>query len=402
MIRRFLGLEQRAVTFQDVFGRALDLAGVRTKAGQTVTPSSAMQVTAVWACVRLISEGVATLPLDSFQRIDGVRKPYRPRPDWLDFRLNEFGRIEVISQMVVSLLLAGNAYAAVLTNDLGEVYDLVVLDPEAVTVERRDGRLVYSVNGSPFPGLLLHVPGIMLPGATKGLSPIRAAQETIGLSLAATEFGAAFFGNGAIPGALVEVPGKLSPVGVTTMKDGWNELHRGAGNAHRLAVLTEGAKFSKVSLAPNEAQFLETRQFQVADIARLFGVPPHLIGDASGSTSWGSGLAEQNVAYLQHSLRPWIERLEAALGRVLRAEGRPPGVFVKFNVDALLRGDSHKRMEAYRIGLQEGIYSPDEVRTWEDLPPIPGGKGSAFRIPPPPSLPPATPPTTRSEPEEGE
>lgn len=146
-------------------------------------------------------------------------------------------------------------------------------------------------------------------------------------------------------------------------------------------MLTEGAKFSKVALSPDEAQFLQTRQFQVPEVARIFGVPPHLIADATNSTSWGSGLAEQNQAFAQFSLRPWLERIEAGLTRLLYAETADRKKFIKFGLDGIQRGAPTERMGMYSIGLQQGIYSIDEVRAWEDLEPLPDGAGEAHRVP---------------------
>jgi HK97 family phage portal protein len=213
------------------------------------------------------------------------------------------------------------------------------------------------------------------------------AREAVGLALASQQFAAAFFGNGAIPGTVVEVPGQLSEQGIKQLKSAWNEKHQGSSNAHRLAVVTEGAKFSKITVDPDDAQFLQTRQFQITDIARIYGVPPHLLADASNSTSWGSGLAEQNTMFVQQSLRPWVERIEQAFSHAMTLERRPANTFIKLNVDGLLRGDHERRMTAYSIGLAAGLYTVDEVRAWEDLPPLPKQKPSPAPTPPPPTPP---------------
>lgn len=377
---RFLGTEERAISYQDAFGRGLDLFGPRTAAGETVSRDSALALSAVWGCVRIISENVSTLPVDSYRRQNGVRLPYRPAPQWLHNPSLEFGRIEFVGQVMVSMLLQGNAYVATTRKRNGQVIELIVLDPAGVQPERVEvsgkQRLLYRVSGDLYgPQDILHIPGMMLPGAIKGLSPIEAERETIGLGLAAQKYGAAFFGNGGVPGSVVEVPGKVSPVGVSQLKAAWNDVHQGAGNAHRLAVLTEGAKFATISLPPDAAQFLQTRAFQVPDIARIFGVPPHLLADASNSTSWGSGLEEQNVAFVQYTLRAWMERIESGLTRLLHSEGLDPSVFVKFNAEGLQRGAYKTRMEGYQIALLNGILNLDEVRALEDRPPLPDELG---------------------------
>lgn len=379
MIRRFFGLEDEArdLSFQDVWGTGLDITSYRrTAAGKHVTQDTALEVSAVYGSVRIISDGLSTLPIDSFIRYSGVRKPFRPKPGWLYFEQGPHRKTAVMSQITTSLLLDGNAFVGTHRDAEGKIQRLDPLDPRQVEVYTDDstGMPYYTINNERF-GIrdILHIPGMMLPGEKRGVSPIKAARETIGLSAAATEFGAAFFGNGALPGMTAEVPGQLSPEGVKALKAAWEEAHQGSGNSHRLAVLTEGAKFNKVTISPDDAQFLQTRAFQVADIARIYGVPPHLLADASGSTSWGSGLQEQNTAYVQHTLRPWVERVEEAFSWLMFSEGTPPGAFVKLNVDGLLRGDHQRRMGAYIQGIQYGIYSVNEVRAWEDLPPIEGG-----------------------------
>lgn len=380
MIRQFLGLgseEGRSLSFQDVWGSGLDITSYRkTAAGKAVTHETALEVSAVYGSVRILSDGVSTLPIDSYIRQDGVRKPFRPKPSWLYFEQGRLRKTQAIGQIMTSLLLDGNAFIATYRDGAGKVTQLDPLDPTQVQVQKdkSTGLPYYEIGQQRFgPMEILHIPGMMLPGELRGVSPVTAARETISLSLAATEFGAAFFGNGALPGMTAEVPGQLSPEGVKALKAAWDEAHRGAGNSHKLAVLTEGAKFNKVTVSPDDAQFLQTRGFQVADIARIYGVPPHLLADASGSTSWGSGLQEQNTAYVQHSLRPWVERLEESFAWLMTTEAYPPATFVKFNVDGLLRGDHQRRMTAYVQGIQYGIYSVNEVRTWEDLPPIEGG-----------------------------
>lgn len=376
------GRSASAVSFQDVYGKGLDLFSnaARTKTGLSVTQESAMQVSTVFACVRVLSDGVSTLPVDQMVRRDGVPRPARPKADWLEFRLGPWNRLQVLGQIMTSVLLDGNAYAATVRDDEGNVLWLEVLDPASVTPVRIDGGGIgfeVQVEGSGVPRLVgpmdvLHIPGMMLPGKLEGVSPIEFARETIGLSQAATEFGGAFFGNGAIPGSTIEVPGQLSETAARTIKDTWEQAHRGVGNSGRIAVLTEGAKYSKVTLSPDEAQFLQTRQFGVPDIARFFGVPLQLLSDGTSSI-WGDSVQEQNIAYVQHALRPWVERIEAALSWLLVSEGRAPGEFVRLNVDGLMRGNPKDRMGVWSTAVTQGIYTINEVRRWEGMPPVEWG-----------------------------
>ncbi|WP_216677825.1 phage portal protein [Streptomyces sp. MNP-20] len=359
--------------------------------------NSALTVSAVFACVRLLSETICTLPVATYSRRGGVRREVKS-PLWLDYPDAEpggNGRIDLLSQVVLSLLLDGNAYLAVIW-DGPHIVGLEVLDPNRIEVHMVmvDGRRRKIFHASDYDDdgnevalgwfttrEILHIPGMMLPGEFSGVSPIAFARESIGLAMAAQTYGARFFAQGAIPGALIEVPGAMSEEGLARAREAWRLANSGVENSHRVALLTEGAKFSKVSLSPDEAQFLETRQFQVPEVARVFGVPPHLIADATNSTSWGSGLAEQNQAFAMFSLRPWLERIEAGLTRLLFAESADRMRFVKFSLDGIQRGAPSERMDMYSIGLQQGIYSIDEVRAWEDLEPLPDGAGQAHRVP---------------------
>lgn len=342
-----------------------------------VSTDQAMRLSAVFACLRLLSEAVATLPLDTFERSGPARTEFRPRPEYLSFDPPQCSRIDYLSQLVLSLLTDGNAYVFTPRDRLGVPQDLVVLDPNRVDVGRVRGRVRYVCAGVELDaslgagGELLHIPGMKMPGDIVGMSPIAYARETIGLGLAAQRYGESFFSNGALPGAVIEVPKETSfnQEAADRFSAAWNSRHKGVGHANKVGVLTGGATLNKVSIQPNDAQFLETRAFQVPDVARIFGVPPHLIADASNSTSWGSGLAEQNLAFGQFSLRPWIDRIEEAHNRLLTSHGLRQ-VFVKLNLDALLRASLKDRYAAYAVGITAGVLLPEEARTTEDLPPL--------------------------------
>ncbi|WP_199809824.1 MULTISPECIES: phage portal protein [unclassified Streptomyces] len=371
--------------------------GSAAASGEAVTPREALQVSAVFGCVRLLSETIATLPLTTYSKRGGARREMAS-PEWLDYPNAEpggMGRIDILSQTVLSLLLQGNAFLAVRWAG-PNIVGLDVLDPTKIHVHmvmvdglRRKVFEAYDIDADGNEVLLgwftprdvLHIPGMMLPGEFVGCSPITYARESIGLALAAQKYGSKFFANGAMPGAVVEVPGTMSEEGLARAREAWRAANAGVDNAHRVALLTEGAKFSKVAMSPDEAQFLQTRQFQVPEIARIFGVPPHLISDATNSTSWGSGLAEQNIAFTMFSLRPWLERIESGFNRLLFAETADRFRFVKFNLDEIKRGAPKERMELWSIGLQNGIYSIDEVRAAEDMPPLPDGLGETYRVP---------------------
>jgi HK97 family phage portal protein len=339
----------------------------------TVSTDQAMRLSAVFACLRLLSEAVATLPLETFTRRDEVRFPV-PRPPYLAFAPPQQSRIDYLSQVMLSLLTDGNAYVLTPRDEMGEPVDLVVLDPGSVTVERKAGRVTYTCQDVRMDPRfdVMHIKGMMLPGEVKGLSPIAYARETITLGLSAQRYGTATFDNMALPAAVIQVPEgrNFSNDAAIRFRETWNANHRGPSNANRVGVLTGGAELKTVSINPEDAQFLETRQFQVPDVARIFGVPPHLIADASNSTSWGSGLAEQNLAFGSFSLRPWVTRIENSHDRLLSSHGRASD-FVKLNLDALLRASLKDQLEALSIGIENRIYTSEEGRALQDLPPLP-------------------------------
>lgn len=392
--------ETRSISFQDIWAKGLDLDGFGNRhAGVKVDANSAMALSAVFGAWRIISEGVATLPRDTMIRRDGIPAPYRPRPAWVDRPNASDTWIEFTGQVMVSQLMDGNAYVLVNWNGDGSVGSLKVLDPELVTPEKAGGMVVYKVRSDTeemvFPSLsgtspfeILHFRAMSAPGALVGLSPIEACAETFGISLAAQKYGSKFFANDATPGGVIELPPEfnLSEAGQRSLKEQWNDMYGGPHNAKRVAVLTQGAKFSKMQVAPAEAQFLETRAFQISDVARIYGVPPHLLGDASGSTSWGSGLAEQNTAYVIHTLRPYLERIEARFTRLLQVEAfnltkREVPVYLNLNEEALLRGDTETRWASHRANVATGVLTADEVRREEGYVPLPDGVGSVPWIP---------------------
>ncbi len=371
--------ENRDLTFGDIWKRGLDLTNANTTAGEPVTYSSAMALSAVFAATRLLSDTISTLPLDVFYKRQGSEQVFRPLPQWIINMNPVLRNNEVLGQVMMSLLLDGNAYLATLRDNTGNILEVTPLDPSDITprLEDDEGRKVLTFRSAKLGDEtftsrdIAHFRGLMKPGDIVGVSPIQAARETIGLGLGAQKYGAAFFGNGGLPGSLVEVPGQLSEEGVHALKSAWNDVHRGAGNSHRLAVLTEGAKFSKVSLNPEDSQFLETKMASVGDVARLYGIPPHLLADTVKSTSWGSGLHEQNMAFSMYTLRPYITRLEAGVTSMLRSQGISVA-YAKFDLASMSRG-TNERWDSYQAGIMNGIYSINEVRSLEGLPPIADG-----------------------------
>ncbi len=391
MIRRLLGnrSESRSLSFADIWGRGLDMTSARTTSGEVVTYDSALTLSAVYAAIRLLSDNVSTLNLDVLYRAKGSNQKFRPMPTWMGQMNPELRNHEVLGQIVTSLLLDGNAYNSTLRDQTGRVVSISVLDPKTITASMKtdeDGLSRITFQSDQAQGVeftardIVMVRNLLKPGQIEGVSPITAAREFLGLGIAVNKYGAAFFGNGALPGAVIEVPGQLSEVGAQQLKSSWEAVHKGAANGSRLAVLTEGSKFSRqLSLSPEDSQFLGSKQATVQDVCRLYGVPPHLLADSSGSTSWGSGLAEQTAAFATYSLRPLVTRVEAALTSILRSEGIAVA-FAKFDLESMRRA-TNDRWDTYSTAIQTGVLSIDEVRAYEGLAALPDGKGADHYVP---------------------
>ena len=217
---------------------------------------------------------------------------------------------------------------------------------------------------------VLHIPGLGFDGLI-GYSPIALAKNAVGMTLACEEYGASFFGNGANPGGVLEHPGILKDPG--KVRDSWNAVYQGTRNAHKVAVLEEGMSYKQIGIPPEEAQFLETRKFQINEIARLFRIPPHMVGDLEKSSF--SNIEQQSLEFVKYTLDPWVVRFEQAFKKSLLLPEEKKTHFIKFNVDGLLRGDYQSRMNGYAIGRQNGWLSTNDIRELEELNPIPPEEG---------------------------
>ena len=356
--------------------------------GKSVTERSAMQMTAVYACVRILSESIAGLPVHLYRYQDDGRKEkavdhtlYRllhdePNPEMTSFVFRE--------TLMTHLLLWGNAYAQIIRNGKGEVMALYPLMPNRMTVDRDEhGQLYYSyqMSSSDAPTMkegtvnlkptdVLHIPGLGFDGLV-GYSPIAMAKNAIGMAIACEEYGAKFFANGATPGGILEHPGTVKDP--SRVRDSWNAAFGGSGNANKVAVLEEGMKYTPISISPEQAQFLETRKFQIDEIARIFRVPPHMVGDLDKSSF--SNIEQQSLEFVKYTLEPWIMRWEQSINRALLSEAEKSEYFVRFNVDGLLRGDYQSRMEGYATARQNGWMSANDIRELENLDRIPEEDG---------------------------
>jgi len=373
-----------------------------TWAGPYVSELTAMQHLTVWSCISLISDAVGMLPLHAYRppasvgaaptRIETPEVLLRPHVD--------MDRYEWDVRMLWALLMRGNAYGWVIDRESnGAPSQVLPLHPDEVLIERSRSthELVYRLV-SPHANVVLppedvmHVRGLVLPGSSSvtGLSPVEFARQSIGLGLAATEFGARFFGDGAIPGGVLHTDQELDQDTATEYQDRWEEAH--GGRSRRVAVLGGGLEYQKVSLTPDESQFLETRKFSRSEIAGFYRVPPHLIGDVDRSTSWGTGIEEQGHQFVTFTLSPWLHRLELAWTRQLG-----PRIYTRYNTAGLLRGRLGERYNAYTLARQGGWMNVDEVRALEEMPPLPDDKGQDYLqplnyAPVPPGGGPAAPP----------
>ncbi len=356
--------------------------------GKRVNARTAMRLTAVYSCVRVLAEGVASLPLHVYETAaDGSTK--KAVNDPLDFLLHSEPNPEMTSfifreTLMTHLLLWGNAYAQIIYNGRGEVAALYPLMPDRMTVNRdENGRLYYeyikySDDAKTMPdGVyrlsprdVLHIPGLGFDGLV-GYSPIAMAKDPIGMGIACEEFGARFFEKGAAPAGILKHPGTVS--NPKKLRESWQSVYGGAGNAGKVAVLEEGMDYSPITIPPEQAQFIETRKFQLDEIARIYRVPPHMIGDLEKSSF--SNIEQQSLEFVKYTLDPWITRWEQSMKRVLLPPSEKRKKFIKFNVDGLMRGDYVSRMNGYAIARQNGWMSANDIRELEHLDRIPAEEG---------------------------
>lgn len=385
----------------------------RGATGALVTESSALYSSAVFACVRLLAETVASLPLPVYKRMvpRGKERAYNhplypllhdsPNPWTTSYNFRE--------TLQGHLATWGNAFAEIDWDmKTGRARALWQLRPDRMKVGKENGQLIYVYtlpDGSvaKLPAFRIwHVPGFGFDGLI-GYSPIQMAREAIGLALATEEFGARFFGNGAKPGGVLEHPNKLSQQAKEGLRSSWNEMHQGLSNQHRIAILEEGMKYQQVGIPPEDAQFLETRKFQTNEIARFFHIPPHMIGDLERATF--GNIEQQSLEFVIYTLRPWLVRWEQSAHLKLMGPEERQQYFIEFLVEGLLRGDFVSRNQGYATARQWGWMSANDIRELENMNPLPDGQGDIYLIPMnmipagQASMPPLKPPDNYNEPD---
>lgn len=374
-----------------LFGANASAAGVH------VTPESAMRVSAVFACVQRIAGAIASMPLLQYERLAGGKR--RPVPDMpLFYLLNEqpcarYGAASHWEGVSSAQLLRGDGFTYIGRNRMGDIKELVPL-PWSCVVPRRvqtsdDDRLQYSIQD----GLrtwgadqddMLHFPGFGFDGLRSKSVIQWAARNAAGNAMAMDEYSGKFFAGGAHPSIVLKTKNEMQPKAITDLREAFASKYSGVANAHKLPlILTEGLEADTLSVSAEDSQLIEARQFQVIDIARAFGVPPHMIGETSGSTSWGSGIESMNRAFVTYTLQNHLVRIEQELNRKLF---RTAKYFVEFDRDSLLEGDSQAQAKYYRAALGgpgsgPGWMTVDQVRGEKNLPPE-GGRSAEIYFPP--------------------
>lgn len=367
--------EDRAISFQTVWGAGGDVV-VGNYSDTMVNGKTAFSLVPVFSAISLISDTISTLPVDAYQRIDGNRKPYRPKPSWVDQPDVDQTRQGHYQSVLVSLLIWGNAYVRIFRNSQGEVVNLVALDPQKMEVTRSAiGRKLFHYEGEEkvlTSDEVMHLTDLLEPGHIVGVARVDRLREALGLGIALQNFAAAFFGQGVTGSLIAEVPGNITPDQAKQLSDSMSNRHGGWRKSGRVPVLSGGATLKDVSVKNDQSQFIESRRFFVEEVARLFNIPLSMM-DVPGAASYAS--VEMNaIQFVTHTLRPFIEKLEWSYSRLL-----PEQAFLKFNVDGLLRGDFNSRITAYSVGLQSGFMSINDVRRIEDMTPVVGG--DEYRVP---------------------
>jgi len=380
--RIFGNSEERAISFQTIFESGNDIA-IGNLSGTRIDSDSVFQVNAVFSAVSLIADTVSTLPLHAYRRDGDRRTTIDPTPEWVRRPDVDLPSEAFWNSVVVSLLLSGNAFIRVFSNQRGEVVNLTVLNPQICDVKRNSiGRLQFTVEGEDRPlssDEMIFIPDVVSPGSIKGVSRVEALKESFGLALALEKFAATFFGQGTNLNGVIEFPGPLTKEQAQELTEQFDNRHRGWSKGHRTGVLTAGATFKPTQIDPAQSQAVEARRMAVEDIARAFNVPPHLLG-LPGTTSYAS-VEQNNLAWVTHGLRPILTKIEGAFNPLLARSVGSRDAFLKFNLDGLLRADIQSRFSAYSTAMQAGFLSINEARALEDLQPQTDPTAETVRVP---------------------
>jgi HK97 family phage portal protein len=373
--------ENRAISFQSMFASGDDLE-IGTQSGTLINSETAFQVNAIFSAVSLISDTISTLPLDAFVRADGERVAMRPRPTWVTKPDVDTTREAFYGAIIVSLLLDGNAFVRVYTQN-GQIVNLTVLNPAKVTIKRNGlGRVQFVVEGEKAPLTtddIIFIPDVVRPGNLRGVSRVEALKDNFGLAMALENYAARFFGQGATTQGIIEFPGEMTYEQAQALQQSFDARHKGWRYAHKTGILYNGAQYKPTNVPNDQAQFLDSRRMAVEDVARAFNIPPNLMG-LPGTTSYAS-VEQNNLAWVTHCIRPIVQKIENALSVLLALSPNGANAFLRFNIDGLLRADINSRMSAYSTGLQAGFLTINDVRRLEDLQKIDDPSAETVRVP---------------------
>lgn len=346
-----------------------------SKTGVQVSEDNALTFSAVYAAVRIISETIASIPLNVYQA-DGetrVKALGHPVQDLLAKAPNSVSSTFTFREAIASnLVLHGNAYAKIEMNAAGRPTALIPLNPMKVEVKVVDGEKVYVFDKKHtyLDYEMLHFVGLSFNGLT-GKSPLSMAREAVAIGLAAQEYGARFYSNGANAGGVITAPGRLNTEVVKRLRESWNRAQSGNSNSHSTAILEEGMKYEKIGLDPEAAQFLQSRKFQVNEIARIFRIPPSYLADLENSST-RANTEQQAIQFVRDCITPYVRRMEVELNRKLFREDEP-NLYAYFTMEGLMRGDQKARYEAYAVARNWGWLSVNDIRDLENLNPVEGG-----------------------------
>lgn len=373
---------RRAISYQTIWGAGDDIS-LSSNAGTIVDSKTALQINAVYSAVSLISDTVASLPVDVFIRRDGARFPFRPAPAWVYKPDVDTTKEAFWGAIIVSMLIDGNAYVRIFSNQRGEIVSMMALSPLDVEPQRNGlGQLMFKVEGEErllSSDEIVFIPDVVRPGHIKGISRVDYLKNNLSLATALENYAARFFGTGTHTSGVIEFPGNLTAEQAKSLQDGFDSRHRGWQKAHKTAVLSGGAKYVPTTSENDKAQFIEARKFAVEEIARAFRIPPSMLA-IEGSYTYSS-VEQQSLAFLQYCIRPVIQKLESAFSPLMSRTQGGENAFIKFNFDGLLRADIENRMTAYSTGLQAGFLTVNDVRRLEDLRPIDDPSADQPRVP---------------------
>jgi HK97 family phage portal protein len=373
-------INKRMSEYAKEFLAGNDISGT-TYSGVEITDKTALQISVFWSCTKILAEDVATLPVFLYKKADKGKikaENHNLYQILKDEPNNEMLSINFLEMLMVNILLWGNCYIHKIYNNAGEIIELWPLYSQYMEIKRdKSGNLYYKYNESNnkkefSKDEIINIVGLSIDGI-QGLSIIKYAAQSLGLTISTEKFGSSFFKNGSKPSGTLELPEGKRCNDKSQVRTEWNQLYTGTENAGKIAILENGMKYKQIGIPPEDAQFLQTRQFQIPEVCRWFRMPPHKAGDLSNATF--SNIEHQSIEYVSNTLRPWLVRFEKSLSKGLLTQKEKKKFFIQFNVDGLLRGDFNTRMQGYATARQNGWMNANDIRELEDLNPMPEDAG---------------------------